>query len=139
MVLNRYGEDNYTAFRNRRLFSENGQWYFDTREGKLFGPYRDQNEAKKALAIFIAKSLLDLNVEYPRNFSHPPGEQDNIESMVEELLKLFRYRIKNGETSVLAWANHRLKELKENSVSISNSKERIEVLKYALEQEYPSL
>ena len=139
MVLNRYGEENYTAFRNRRLFSENGQWYFDTREGKLFGPYRDQYEAKKALAIFIAKSLLDLNIDNLHNNSHPPGEQDNIESMVQELLKLFRYRIKNGETSVLAWANHRLKELKENSLSISNSKERMEVLKYALEKEYPSL
>lgn len=135
MNLNRYGEDNYTAFRNRRLFSENGQWYFDTREGKMFGPYKDQNEAKKALAIFIAKNLLDQNVDNPHNNGVQPGTQDNIEFMVEELLKFFRYRIKNGDTSVMAWANHRLKELMEDGKNISNSKERIEVLKYAMEHE----
>lgn len=135
MILNRYGEENYTAFRNRRLFSENGQWYFDTREGKLFGPYRDQNEAKKALAIFVAKNFLDQGIDNPRKNSPKPGAQDNIEFMVEELLKFFRYRANQGETAVLAWANHRLKELKENGGSISHSKERIEVINYAMENE----
>jgi len=135
MMSNRYGEENYTAFRNRRLFSENGQWYFDTREGKLFGPYRDQNEAKKELAIFVAKSFLDQSIDNPRKNSPQPGEQDNIEFMVDELLKFFRYRNKHGETSVMAWTNHRLKELMENDKSISNSKDRIEVLKYVLEHE----
>lgn len=135
MNLNRYGEENYTAFRSQRLFSENGQWYFDTREGKMFGPYRDQNEAKRELAIFVAKSFLDQGVDSPRRNSPQPGAQDNIEFMVEELLKFFRYRKNHGETSVLAWAKNRLKELVENGDRISHSKERIEVLKYALEHE----
>ena len=133
MNMNRYGEDNYTAFRSRRLFSENGQWFFDSREGKLFGPYRDQNEAEKALAVFIAKSLLDPNINSTSINNRHPGEQDNIEFMVDEIMRFFRYRNNHGDTSVLAWANNRLKELKENSGSISHSKERIEVIEYAME------
>lgn len=135
MDSNRFGEQSHTAFRGRRLYSINGQWYFDTREGKQFGPYRDQNETEKALAIFVAQSLLDLNTSGSINKRRHPGEQDGIEYMVEELLEFFRFRKIHGQTAALGWAIHRLKKLRENRKTISHSDERIEAIKYAMDHE----
>lgn len=135
MELYRYGEQRHPAFRNRRLYSVNGQWYFDTREREQVGPYRDQNEAEKALAVFISKTLLDLNASRPNNNRVQYGAQDGIAHMVEELLEFFSYSKKQGQTAALAWANHRLKKIMDNRKYISNSKERFEVLEYAMDYE----
>jgi hypothetical protein len=135
MDSNRIGEQSHTAFRSRRLYSVNGQWYFDTREGKQFGPYQDQNETEKALAIFVAQSVLDLNTSEPTNKMLHPGEQDGIEYMVEELLEFFHFRKIHGQTAALGWANHRLKKLMDNRETISHSDERIEAIKYAMDRE----
>jgi hypothetical protein len=135
MNLKRHGEESHTPFRNRRLYSENGQWYFDTREGKQFGPYKDKNEAGKALAIFIAQSVYNQNTDRTDKNDPHHGAQDGIESLVEELLDFFLYLDAHGQTDALLWANHRLQELTENNKSISNCKQRIEALKYAMDQE----
>jgi hypothetical protein len=135
MGSNRYGEQSHPPFRNRRIYSENGQWYFDTREEKLFGPYRDKNEAEKELALFVAQSLYDLGNTGSDNNSHGHGAQDGIEPMVEELMGFIRFRNKYGDTATLVWGSRRLKELTENYKNIPNSKERIEALKYAMDFE----
>ena len=85
MNLKRHGEESHTPFRNQRLYSENGQWYFDTREGKQFGPYKDKNEAGKALAIFRAQSVHNQNTDRTNKNDPHHGVQDGIESLVEEL------------------------------------------------------
>lgn len=135
MELNRYGEQNHPKFRTRRLYSANGHWYFDTREGEQVGPYRNKNEAEKALAVFVAKSLLELKENRPDNHSIHYGTQDDIVHKIEELLDYFAYQKNKGQTAALAWAAYRLKNLLSNKINITNSQERMEVIKYALDNE----
>jgi len=137
MVINpnRYGEQSPPPFRNRRFYSVNGRWFFDTREREQFGPYRDQSEAKKALAIFVAQKLHSRIADRSDNNRLRHGAQDGIEYMVEELLEFVSLRKNHGRTSALAWANQRLKELLDYRKNISNSKERAQALKYAMDQE----
>ncbi len=135
MHLNRYGEQGYTPFRNRRLYSVNGQWFFDTCESEQFGPYRDQSEAKKALALFVAQKLCGPNTNRSHNKDLRHGVQDGIEDAVEELLEFVGFRDNFGQTVALAWANQRLEELTDYRRNISNVKVRTAVLKYAMNQE----
>ena len=135
MYASRYGEQGRPCFRAQRVYSANGQWFFDTREKEQFGPYRDQSEAKKALAIFVAHKLRGRMPRGPGKHRIRPGAQDGIENMVEELLEFVRLRNDRGQISALAWANWRLKEIKDNSQHISNVKERMDALRYAMNQE----
>jgi len=135
MGLNRYGEQSHTPFRNRRLYSANGQWFFDTREGKQFGPYRDQRETQKALALFVAQNLHALKENSLDNHGIDHGVQDGIEYMVEELMSFFRFRRQYGDTATLIWANNRLKVLMGNKIDTPEKKERIDALKYAIDNE----
>ena len=135
MHPNRCGEQSHPPFRSRRLYSVNGQWFFDTRESEQFGPYRDQSEAKKALAIFVAQKLRNHIADRSDDNRLRHGAQDGIEYMVEELLEFVGLRNSRGQTAALAWANQRLKELMDYRKNISNSKERMEALKYAMNQE----
>ena len=135
MDANRYGEVSHTPFRSQRLFSVNGQWYFDTREGEQIGPYHDHNEVNKALAVFIARRLLSLEKSRINNKELHYGAQDNIEHMVEELLGYFGCCNEYGLTPALAGAKNRFEEIMENINDFSNSKERMEVLQYATDQE----
>jgi len=132
MDSNRYGEQRHAPPRSRRLYSVNGQWYFTTREGIQYGPYQDQNEAVKVLAIFIA---LNSQANGPDNSKPHPGAQDGIECMVEELLKFFSFRTKHGQKATLFWVNRRLKELAENRLYSCTCKQRVDALKYAMYQE----
>ncbi|MDN5849892.1 MAG: DUF6316 family protein [Nitrococcus sp.] len=45
----RRGEKGTIPHRNGRFHCINQQWFFSTREQRLVGPYRDQDEAEKAL------------------------------------------------------------------------------------------
>lgn len=135
MDSNRYGEQSHTPFRSRRLYSVNGQWYFTTREGIQFGPYQNQNEAAKVLAVFVAQNYRGVNANRQGISGLHPGAQDGIEYMVEELLRFFNFRIKHGQRATLVWANRRLKELEKNKLYSCNSKERVDALKYAMDQE----
>ena len=42
-----------TYFRTKRLYQENGQWYFFTREGTMEGPFQDKVHALKMLDNYI--------------------------------------------------------------------------------------
>ena len=42
-----------THFRSSRMFEENGCWYFNTREGEMIGPFKDELEASTKLEVYI--------------------------------------------------------------------------------------
>ena len=134
MELNRRGEQSHTPYRSRRLYMANGQWYFETRQGKTFGPYRNEYEAKKALAVFIAQAHCRYSSE-PDKIDLHYGVQDGIEHMIEELVPFFHVHNNFGQTTALAWAHRRLMELKDRGIKIPENKERMEAINYALDQE----
>ena len=131
----RYGDQAHPTFRTRRLHAVNGEWYFDTREGVQLGPYRDKSEAEKALSVFLANCLLDVEVRRPDFFEFHYGAQDGIEHMVEETLAYFTYSRNQGQTAALAWANNRLKNITKNINQLSSSQERMDVIQYAMDLE----
>ncbi len=135
MQANRYGEQSPPPFRSRRLYSANGQWFFDTRESEQFGPFLDQEEAKKALAVFIAQKLRGSGADRSGTGHLRHGSQDGIEYMVDELSKFINLRSNQGQTAALAWANRRLKVLADYGRGITNAKDRMEALQYAMNQE----
>lgn len=56
-----------THFRTNRMFEENGCWYFNTREGEMMGPFKDELEASTKLEVYIRLSdtgLLDDAVQF---------------------------------------------------------------------------
>ena len=53
MERNRRGEDGRAPFRTGRFFCVNGRWFFATREGGDYGPYRSRAEAEAALTNFV--------------------------------------------------------------------------------------
>ena len=36
-----------------RVFADKGMWHFETREGKVEGPYIDKDQAKRAMDIYV--------------------------------------------------------------------------------------
>jgi hypothetical protein len=131
--LNRRGEDSHPPFRSQRFFLENGQWYFDTREGKQVGPYTEIEDVKKALAVFLAQKLLIIDKSKQPEEILVPGAQDGIEHMVEEIFEfLHQYKLK-GQTGANLWANSRLGDLHRDAQNLTNRIERVEALNYALE------
>ncbi|MBA1148657.1 hypothetical protein H0Z60_16525 [Ectothiorhodospiraceae bacterium WFHF3C12] len=53
MLQNRRGETGSIPHRSGRLHCIENQWFFATRNGRLEGPYRDQDEAEAALRRFL--------------------------------------------------------------------------------------
>lgn len=49
----RLGDETPPAQRSPRVFEENGEWFFRTREGKSMGPYATREAADQGLADFI--------------------------------------------------------------------------------------
>jgi hypothetical protein len=39
--------------RSRRMYEEGGNWYFNTREGTVIGPFADELEAYTQLEVYI--------------------------------------------------------------------------------------
>lgn len=132
MLARRFGEEVNPPFRTQRLFTENGQWYFDTREGTQVGPYRDVSEVKMALAVFVAQRLIIAQSGRNMDESLIPGVQDGIEHMVAELYGYFLEYKQNGQTAAMLWANQRLRELMRDREGLPGHSARMEVLRYAL-------
>lgn len=53
----RAGETGPVPFRNGRLHCLEGQWFFACRQGKLKGPYAEQEDAEDALRRYLATRL----------------------------------------------------------------------------------
>jgi hypothetical protein len=135
MFINRYGEEGHQHFRSQRLFSENGQWYFDTREGHQIGPYYDLKDVKNALAVFISQRLLVSGNRRDEEIDYLPGRQDGIENLVEELYEYYLFYKQNGQTAAVLWANQRVRELMRSRDSLGSVSSRIDALKYAMDLE----
>ena len=136
MRQNRSVEENdKTYFRSKRIYSANGNWYFDSREGKQFGPYINRSDAEIELAIFFAQIVRNLEPEESKSMNTSYGNQDGIEQMVEELFGYFNYRKKHGSTSAIAWANIRLRELEDDCTDSVYNNTRLEALKYVMNRE----
>jgi hypothetical protein len=135
MFINRYGEDGRQHFRSQRLFSENGQWYFDTREGHQIGPYYDLKDVKNALAAFISQRLLFSGNARGEELDYLPGLQDGIEHLVEELYEYYSLYQQNGQTAAVLWANQRVLELMRSRDTLPNTSARMDVLRYAMDLE----
>ena len=131
MSSKRHGERQRHPFRSERISSENGKWYFHSREGESFGPYQDRVDAKRALAVFLAAKTQGLSNDQPEAGGEAIGEQDDIHFMVEELAQFYCSRRDGGDTVALAWANNRIVELRKDW-NIAHQKERIDILYYAM-------
>ena len=133
MQFQRLGEEQNYPFRSQRLSSENGEWFFNTREGTLSGPYRDPVEAKQALAVFLAQAVHALPSHQRKPISEIVGVQDNVQHLVEELTGFFQARDEVSDIAALAWASNRIGELRKDW-EIERQKERIDILSYVMDQ-----
>ena len=88
-----------------------------------------ENEAKCALASFIASRLSEQKALWLDENGSRYGTQDGIQYMVEELLTFYNHCENDGETVAITWARNRLEELGK-TVDISSRADRIEALKY---------
>lgn len=66
-MTSRDGESEQTRFRSDRFFCEGGQWFFTTREGKMFGPLHNREEAEKELVMYLR------DLRHRRNFGLTDG------------------------------------------------------------------
>ena len=133
MLFHRLDDEQRYPFRSQRLCNENGEWYFNTREGKLLGPYREPSEAKQALAVFLAQAVHALPSQRRRPIGEIVGKQDGVQYLVEELMGFFQSRDEAGEIAALAWAANRIAELRKDW-EINWQKERIDILLYVMDQ-----
>ena len=133
MSFARHGETMSFPFRSQRLWSENGAWYFHTREGRMAGPFKYATEAKMALSVFLAQNLNALPEHQRVERRELAGVQDGIQCLIEELEQFFFFQSGTSEAAALAWARKRIENL-ENDWDVEAQRERIEVLSYVMDQ-----
>ncbi|MCB1844158.1 MAG: hypothetical protein KDI09_14440 [Halioglobus sp.] len=49
-----------TGARSSRMYQENDNWFFNTREGTVVGPFRDELEAYTQLEVYIRLVYSDM-------------------------------------------------------------------------------
>lgn len=133
MTFSRHGDTQSYPFRSQRLWSENGAWYFHTREGAMAGPFAYATEARMALSVFVAQNLNALPEQQREERRELAGVQDGIQYLVEELEDFFLFQTGTGEAAALAWARKRIEAL-EKDWGVEAQRERIEVLAYVMDQ-----
>ena len=133
MSFVRHGETRSFPFRSQRLWSENGAWYFHTREGTMAGPFHYAMEARMALSVFVAQNLNALPEPQRAERREFAGVQDGIQCLIEELEHFFFFQTGTSEAAALAWARKRIQAL-ENDWEVDAKRERIEVLSYVMDQ-----
>ena len=132
MSSKRRGEQGDPPYRSKRLYRANAQWFFDTREGTQFGPFRSEEEARKVLAFFIAQNVYESG-NYSVTGAEPPGTQDGIEHMVREVLEVLVCHEDYGPLAARTWVHSRLEELGVDGDDDTAVAECREVLQYAME------
>ncbi len=131
----RHGEDNSQPFRSQRFCSENGQWYFHTREGTLDGPYKDRADAQRGLAIFLARTVHALPELQRDAVQEAAGIQDGVQTLVQEVLGSLRSRSEVGDVASLAWANNRIAQLGKDQ-KIEGRQARIDILNHVIDLDH---
>lgn len=132
MSSSRNGEHgSHPPFRSKRLYGANAHWYFDAREGMQSGPFSNQDEARKALALFVA---LNVFAGTANGLGHDdrPGAQDGIEHMVQEVIDILRCHIDFGPLAAHTWVLSRLEDLELNGENNPTACERMGILAYAM-------
>ena len=133
MASNRYGERGRPPpFRNRRFSVAGGKWYFDTREGIQFGPYEDETEARKALAVFIAVNAISAKADDARADKKLPGTEEGIDHMVVEILRFLDGRVELGPLGSLSWARQRADQIRQHAQGERRQLECAAALEYAV-------
>jgi hypothetical protein len=126
-------QGSHPPFRSKRLYGANAHWYFDAREGMQSGPFSNQDEARKALAMFVAQNVF---AGTGQGFSHDdrPGAQDGIEHMVQEVIDILRCHTDFGPLAANTWVLSRLEDLELNGENNPTACERRGVLTYAMKR-----
>ena len=62
MKSNRFGEDGPVPYRTERIYSVGSEWFFSVRKGTDQGPFKTEEEAKKAMVEFVSDALLIENL-----------------------------------------------------------------------------
>ena len=72
-LIRREGESGTIPFRTGRFFSQNGAWYFMTREGRAEGPYREKLDAELAAEMYVRMASFRNLAPAPvfRTYSNP--------------------------------------------------------------------
>ena len=132
MSSKRRGEQGDPPYRSNRLYRANGQWFFDTREGTQFGPFRTPEEARKVLAFFIAQNVHESGNQGVAG-EEPPGTQDGIAHMVREVLEVLVCHQDYGPLAARTWVHSRLEDLEPDGNDDTATAECREVLQYAMD------
>jgi len=56
----RTGVEHREGARSSRMYEEGGNWFFNTREGTVVGPFRDELEAYTQLEVYIRLADSDM-------------------------------------------------------------------------------
>lgn len=54
-LQNRYGESGSPPTRTKRIYCENNEWYFHTREYGTYGPYSSFLQAREELSLYLRR------------------------------------------------------------------------------------
>lgn len=129
----RYGESSAPLpYRSKRLYRADAHWYFDTREGTQFGPFRTKQGAKRALAVFLAQNVFGWTNEQLKAENHP-GTQDGIEHMVEEVIEVLRCERDFGALAAENWIKSRLEDLDSKAKGNPTAADIADVLQHAMD------
>jgi len=132
MAAARLGETPTLQFyRGARIYTANSLWWFGTREGVQFGPFICKIAAICALAVYVAQHAHEIGYTRGRALE-PPGSQDGIAHMVEEILEVLRQNRDFGAMAAANWAESRLEELRNCRSLTSETVKRIRVLEFSL-------
>jgi len=128
----REGEDpTPNHYRGARIYAANSLWWFDTREGIQFGPFICRLAATCSLAVYLAQHVHECKQPTGKG-TDPPGTQDRISHMVEEIVEVLMQHRDFGETAAIHWAKWRLEDLRANAHVTAEILGRIRVLEFSL-------
>lgn len=133
MNFRRKGEQCTTPiYRNKRLHRVNNLWYFDTREGTQYGPFQNLEDAKNALAVFLAQKVFECTDEQLKADGYP-GKQDGIDHLVEEVIEILRCEVDFGVLAAHNWTKSRLEDLESHGEGDPSTEDLIALLKHAMD------
>jgi len=66
MKSKRFGEEGPVPYRTERIYSVGNEWFFSVRKGPDQGPFKTEDEAKKAMVEFVSDQLLIENLPNAR-------------------------------------------------------------------------
>lgn len=130
MPAKRHGEESHIPFRSGRFYSVGSEWYATTREGRDLGPFRSREEAKMAIAAYVAELSA---LEGQPTAAELSTESDSIEARVQELREFMRVREERGLDTALQWAQDRVMRFQVEPMPPREREDRLAALHYLIE------